>query len=177
MEIESAVKAVIIVFLVTGLYLIWTLEEYYREPTPIAQYAKLDLSKIGDTGYVFKTSLTNWLYSILVVCYRQNKELDVMPAIRDWITKSLDSSVEYDVEEPYTKFLSVIDEWRKSKNWDSDTVSQNPENDVNDKKPKFKVSPEYDYHQLPKVLVFNDYIDCESLMVIIDVTLGGTAHE
>ena len=80
--------------------------------------------------------------------------MDVMPVIREWASTAISDKIKLDVEEPYTRFLNVIREAH--------------ENQID---PALKVSPEYDYHVLPKSLKFNDYVDCESLMIKIDETI------
>lgn len=142
----------------------------------ITRVAKRDLSMIGDSGYKLRNSLSTWLYSILVICFRQSEKEDVMPVIRKWAETGIDKTVEFDVEQPYTKFLNVIREAHENE-IDSE-LKTSPEYSKEDESvPKFNVSPEYDYHALPKTLKFNDYVDCESLIAKIDETMRRSCNE
>lgn len=125
----------------------------------IRDLAKRDLSTLGTTDYRFDYSIKNWIYSILVICYR-TYNVDVMQTIREWAPVGIDKSVTVDIESPYTKFLQVIDDARREETT-----------------PVFKVSNDYDYHVLPKILKFNDYVNCKDLLIRIDETIGGAVNE
>lgn len=142
----------------------------------IIRIAKRDLSMLGDSGYKLRNSLSTWLYSILVICFRQSEEKDIMPVIREWAETSIDKTVSFDIEEPYTKFLNVIREAHE--NEIDPELKTSPEYSEDDAVvPKFNVSPEYDYHMLPKTLKFNDYVDCKSLIDKIDETMRRSCNE
>lgn len=127
---------------------------------PLAPIAKRDLSMLGETGWSLKVSLETWLFSIIVINYRKYNTDDVMQIIRKWSEKGISNTISIDVESPYTRFLKILDDAREKK-----------------QEPVFNVSSEYDYHNLSKVLQFNDYVDCVGLLVEIDAYTGATENE
>lgn len=126
----------------------------------LSSIAKRDLSMLGETGWSLKVSLETWLFSIIVINYRKYNTDDVMKIIRTWAKKGISASVSIDVESPYTRFLKILDDAREKK-----------------QEPVFNVSSEYDYHNLSKVLQFNDYVDCSGLLVEIDAYTGAMENE
>lgn len=170
-------RIIIVICLILAVYVInkrlaaYNVKDMERfQDKKLKDIARRDLSVIGDTGQKVSISLSTWIYSILVICYRLNPELDVMPVIREWASTAISDKIKLDVEEPYTRFLNVIREAHE--NQIDPALKDSPEYSKEDETaPKFKVSPEYDYHVLPKSLKFNDYVDCESLMIKIDETI------
>lgn len=154
---ESTIRYAVIIGCTFIILLLQVLPYRKFSQVNVCDIAKRDLSKLGITDYRFVNSLNMWLFSILVIAYRIDKQLTVMPTIRDWSENYIDKEIDYDVERPYTDFLKIIDDARE-----------------NNTEPVFKVSQEYDYHNLSKTLKYNDYIDCESLMAKIDELIGVT---
>lgn len=127
--------------------------------TSMSEIAKRDLTKIGCTDWHCVASLQAWIFSILVINYRQDKTRDIMSVIRQWAVTGIDPVIAFDIEVPYTNFLKIIDDAREKK-----------------QEPVFKVSSEYDYHTLSKTLMYNDFVDCKSLLVKIDEITGVAQH-
>lgn len=131
----------------------------YREHS-IRDIAKRDLSMVGNTSWSCVVSLEQWLFSILAINYRQHDKSDVMHIIREWAPMGISSELQFDVEAPYSRFLKIIDDAREK-----------------EQTPVFNVSSEYDYHNLSKTLKYNDFVDCESLLVKIDAFTGVTNND
>lgn len=125
----------------------------------IAKYALRELSLLGRYDNRLSISIRYWVFAIEVYCYKQDPTFDVHSVILNWNAEhnhDSDGIIFTGIDEAHTMLL--------------ETISKAREEHV---EPVFKVSPEYDYHVYPKSMIHNDYIDPDSLLVIIDSLIGG----
>lgn len=103
-------------------------------------------------------TIFNYCYAIEVKAYRKGYN-NLYNDILEWYRDCTIDDKRYilnGIEEAHTTFLMVVEEARNDKT-----------------QPRFKIDESYDYHILPKSLMFNDYVDMDKLISIVDSNIGG----
>lgn len=149
-----ALITILVVCIVGYLYNKTLLEDNQVDIANIRKWAKRDLSVLGDYSYRLGTSVHYWVHAIEVFLYDLDITDGVYDALLRWnadCNRDGGTIILRGIESAHTQFLAEVDEGR-------------------DKKidPKFKCDREYDYHVLPKTLMYNDYIDTEALIDKVD---------
>lgn len=121
----------------------------FRDNPNIARIAKLDLSHVGCYDEHLRVSILYYFYAVDAIAYQSGQLDEVTAVIHNWLKHTYDPSsiIINAVDEAYTKVLTVVDEARENK-----------------KELNFKISPEFDYKQLPSTFKYNDYIQINLLV-------------
>ena len=113
---------------------------------------------LGKYDATIIVSIYIYCYSIEVKAYRKgynNLYNDILEWYRDYTIDNKHYILD-GIEEAHTTFLMVLEEARN-----------------NNTQPKFKIDESYDYHVLPKSLMYNDYVDMDKLISVVDSNIGG----
>lgn len=142
------------------IYILRDLLIPFEPPKRVAKYASLDLNYVGHYDYKLNASVERWFYSILVLNYLKD-ESNVKPALDKAIkqyTYDPDGIISYSLATAYNKYLNILNDYLKKK-----AEVEDYNEPIN-----FKIDTEYDYHVLPKLLQYNDYIQPESILEVVD---------
>lgn len=163
-------------------YNMWQPAEPWRAPDTIIERASMDLRVIGCYDEHLRVSVKHWVYGILVTLYRQSRGISGNDIVRNWYKENCIDEQEViliGITDAYDKFMIAIQEFQQSQEDSSfDGVqtlyaSKRSNTQQDTKQPNFKVSPEFDYHNLPKTILFNDRLNAQSLIEQIDSIIGG----
>lgn len=164
---EQLFNAPTVINLIIISYYVWLICQFnkYLVDTPIVPATSMkdivsrDFQFIGCYDDKLKNSLTIWLYSILVVTYLKNPATDIKSVFIVWndtFNYDPDGIVFDSIEDAWTRFLAVLDKSREFK-----------------EEPEFKISEHFDYHNLAKTLMNNDYVNSYELIKAIDILMEG----
>lgn len=120
----------------------------------IARIAKMDLSLVGRYDSRLTVSVKYWVYAIEVAVYHRDKSINLIDTLRNWNNNYNEDDLGIilkGIEDAHTLFLGAINEAMQNKI-----------------EPTFKVSPCYDYHDYPLSFKYNDYINPNELINVID---------
>ena len=129
-------------------------------PIRVAKYATLDLHYVGHYDYKLLASAKRWFYSILALTYLKNKS-NVMPALDRAVkqyTHDPDGIIAFALASAYNDYLEIV-----NKHLEKEATVENYSEPI-----CFKIDTEYDYHVLPRLLQYNDYIQPEKILEAVD---------
>lgn len=120
----------------------------------ITKIACRDLSHVGKYDEPTSVSIRYWIYAIQVYLYTEYSLRDSVGIFLKW-----NERCNYDPKDYISSgIMSANDLFNKNLQEAEDAETE----------PRFSVSSCYDYHDIPKSFMYNDYIDTESLLKDID---------
>lgn len=151
-----------IVNAVLAIIVIVVCREMLRLPEPpkrIGEIALRDLYMLGEYSNKTSISVRYWVYSIEAYVYSVDPTKSVLDLCKKWnsnFNHDNEGYIDKGIEDAHSLFLEEIDSARREKR------------DV-----AFKVSAEYDYHNYPKSFMYNDFINPDKLLELVDNFIGG----
>ena len=119
--------------------------------------ANKDLKYLGKYNFRTRVSTKYWIYAIAVSAYKIGKYESIFDTFIGWNAK-------YNFD-PFGFISEGID---CAKTEFTDAIQKAKDNNES---VKFGLSSDYDYHNYPLSFRYNDYIDCNSLIEIVDEIL------
>lgn len=150
--------------------------ELPEKKSSIYEVASRELIYVGRYDERTTISVKYWIYAILAAFYTA----DVEDATYDpylWLSLSSDPLSESGFDDTQQNVMYCINKWLQEDVYDPKGyialgvkhASENIFNEISDakenKRPvKFKVSPDYDYHNVTRSVEYNDFINYKSLL-------------
>ena len=123
----------------------------------IGTIANKDLYYLGTYSFRTKVSIKHWVYAMAIAAYKAGKSDNIFDTFILW-------NDEYNFDP--VGFISEGIDWAKTDFLDTLQKAKD-----NNESPRFPVASGYDYHDYPLSFNYNDYVDCESLISMIDEIL------
>ena len=146
----------ILTFLLLTLMFMYNNTNTSNTEYDIYKIASQDLSKLNNTRNLSDV-MCRYFYQLLVRGYRSNCFDFVSTVIKNWVNNS-SAIVKEDLlsaeHDAISNFWSAVD------------LAEAKKTDVN-----FKIDESHDYHVLPKSIIYNDLLDMDSLLSILDSKL------
>lgn len=152
---------IIVITVIGGLVTMWMLsdlEPVYVE-NKIVNRATQNLSIVGCYDSHLTVSVKHWVYGILVTLYRQDKNLKGIDVVQSWYQTSVNEEgdvIQSGIQEAYSQFLAEVNKAQEE-----------------EKEPVFKLSGDWDICELPKTIRYNDRIDADSMIHIVQTIKEG----
>jgi hypothetical protein len=159
---ETIILALYISLIICALLLLiaYRISNYtFDNVTNVYEIASKDLGSLGVYDVRLRVSVKYWIYAIETRVYQHDTKVNLIDTLRTWnkeYNKDPAGFISDGIEAAHSDFLSELDKAREE-----------------NRKPSFKVSADYDYHDLPSTFNYNDHIAANVLIDQIDMLLGG----